>query len=105
MSDYVNDFIAKMDAQMAELKANDKAAAEAGTLVGRYIQEQIADGHAYYVVTAENGKFVEVAHVDYCDGYRVPMIESMEGIIPAKYARENIAMRDRWATMFKTDKL
>lgn len=105
MSNYIDDFRAKLDAQMAELTAEDTAAKEAGTLVGRFIRESIADGYAYYRVVAANSRSVLVEHVDYCDGYRVPMIESAGGRIPIKYARENIAMRDRWATMFNTDKL
>ncbi len=97
---YIEDFRAEMDRQMAELKANDAAAVEAGTLVGRYIQENIADGCAYYVIVKANSRTVTVKHVDYCDGYRIPMIESMGCKIPIKYARENIGQRDSWAKMF-----
>lgn len=101
---YIDDFKAKMDRQMEELTANDTTAEEAGTLVGRYIRESIADGYAYYVVTEEYPRTVIVEHVDYCDGYRIPMIESMDGMIPVKYVRENIARRDSWEKLFEMGK-
>lgn len=110
MSNYIDDFRAKMEAQMAELKANDAAAVTDGTLVGRFIQESIADGYAYYVIVdvdlwsvdggVQYGEMCTVEHVDYCDGYRIPMIESMGGRIPTKYALENVEQRDSWAKLF-----
>ncbi len=100
MSEYIDNFRAQMDRQMAELTANDTAAKEAGTLVGRYIRESIADGYAYYTVVKANSRTVTVEHVDYCDGYRVPMIESMGGEIPLKYVTENIELRDKWDELF-----
>ena len=102
---YGEDFRAEIDRQMAELKADDDAAKKAGTLVGRYIRESIADGYAYYVIVkAGHSRTVTVEHVHICDGYRVPMIESMDGKIPVKYARENIAMRDKWEKLFEMGK-
>lgn len=85
----------------------DKAAKAAGEIVGRYIKEQVADGYAYYTVEATNDKtilgydsMVQVKHVNYLDGYRIPMVESMGCMIPLKYVRENIARRDHLDTLF-----
>ncbi len=100
MSEYIDNFLATMERQMAELKANDAAAVAADTLVGRYIQEGIADGYAYYVIVKANSRTVTVEHVDYCDGYRVPMIESMDCKLPIKAAVENLRRRDFMADLF-----
>jgi len=92
--------IQKIERQFEELAATDKAAKDAGTLIGRHIQESIADGYAYYRVVAVKGKTATVEHLHICDGYRIPMIESMDGIIPLKYARANIKSRDRMDELF-----
>lgn len=82
----------------------DKAAKAAGELVGRYVRESVADGYAYYTVIAVNGGSAQVEHVPYLDGYRVPMIESMDGCIPLKYVKENIGVRDRWQALFDSQR-
>ena len=83
------------------LKANDAAAKARGELVGRYIQESVADGYAYYVIVRHTGSKVKVEHQQgIADGYSVRMIESMNGNIPAKYARENIGWRDQRDGLF-----
>lgn len=86
---------------------SDEAAKAKGDLVGRYIRESIADGYAYYTVESVNNRtvlgydsMVQVKHVNYLDGYRVPMIESMGCLIPLKYVRENIARRDHLDALF-----
>lgn len=96
----MEDFRAKMDREFSEMAAEDKAAKDASTLIGRYVRESIADGYAYYRVVGIKGLIAVVDHIHICDGYRVPMIESMGGEIPLKYARENIQMRDKWDELF-----
>ena len=97
----------KHDIVYKNMAEADKASKATGTLVGRYIRESIADGYAYYTVEAIHDKtilgydtMVQVKHVPYLDGYRVPMIESMGCLIPLKYVRENIARRDHLDTLF-----
>lgn len=88
---YVNAMQAEYDA----MKAVDQLAKSKDELVGRFIQEQIADGYAYYVVVAlTDMQMVKLEHVHIFDGWSVPMIESMDGIVPRKYVEENIARRD-----------
>ncbi len=91
-----------MEAKFADLTERDQAAKREGKLEDRYIQEQIADGYAYYRITEVMGDMVRVEHMnDIADGYTVPMIESMGCVIPLKYAEENIARRDAWSEIFK----
>lgn len=96
----MEDFMKEYDRLYKEFTERDAAAKEAGELIGRYIQESIADGYAYYVIVDAGPSSVIVEHVDYLDGYRVAMIDSMDGVIPKKYALENIDRRDRWAEYF-----
>lgn len=97
----MTDFMAEHDRLWKEFNERDAAAKDADELIGRYIQESIADGYAYYVITERQGEsMVQVEHIDYLDGYNVPMIDSADGLIPLKYALENIARRDRWAEYF-----
>ncbi len=105
MSNYIEDFRARMDQQMEELTAKDTEAKEAGTLVGRYIRESVADGSAYYRVVKVTAGTATVEHVDYCDGYRIEMVEILGCKLSLKYVRENIERRDYWAETFGTDRL
>ena len=92
---------AERDRAWKEFKDRDQAAKDKGELVGRYIQEQIADGYAYYTVTKVNKRTVRLQHEpDLGDGYAVPMIESMGGTVPLKYVRQNIGWRDKMADIF-----
>jgi hypothetical protein len=127
---HLDDFNVAMEETWQKMQAKDKAAKETGSLVGRYIQEPIADGHAYYMIVAEysledspynnlcirwigtnntkaswcverNEKdFVIVGHIPYGDAWTVPMIESLNGRIPRKYAKENIERRERIEALF-----
>ena len=96
----MSDFMKEHDRRYKEFTDRDAVAKEAGELIGRYIQESVADGYAYYVIVDAGPISVIVEHVDYLDGYSVAMIDSMEGVIPKKYALENIGRRDRWAGYF-----
>lgn len=97
----VKDFRDKLDREWAEITAADRAAKEEGTLVGRYIQESRADGYAYYRVVDHTDNIARVEHIDYCDGWTIPMIESMDCLIPLKYVRDNITLRDKWDRLFE----
>ncbi len=100
MTDYLSNFTAAMDRQWKAMNDEDAAAKKAGTWVGRLFSESIADGFAYYRVASVSGETVTLDHVDYCDGYKVPMIESMGRVVPLKYVSENIERRDRTSALF-----
>ena len=93
------DVIDQENAKFESMKELDRQSREQGYLVGRYIQEQVCDGYAYYVIVRQNGSTVKVEHQPIFDGYSVRMIDAMKGIIPTHYARENIAVRDGWEDM------
>jgi hypothetical protein len=94
----------ELDRQWNEIKAQDGAAKDNGELVGRFIQESCADSYAYYRIVKVKNQTVIVEHLDYCDGWRLPMIESMNCKIPLKYAIENIEHRDRIDQLFSSRK-
>ena len=91
-----------MDQQWTDINAEDRTAKEAGELVGRYIKELCADSHAYYKVVKVRNQTVTLKHIDYCDGWTLPMIESMGGKVPLKYVLENIEHRDRMDDLFNS---
>lgn len=56
---------AKVHTFMAELQAKNP-----GTVIGQEIRFSIADGDAWYIVTAQRGNAITLQHVDFLDGYR-----------------------------------
>ena len=93
-------FIDDLNAQEAEINAKDAAAAGAGELVGRFYREQIADGYAYYEVVKATKKTVTLQHIDFCDGYRIPLVEQMGCKLPRHVVAGQIAQREKWDAMF-----
>lgn len=81
----------------AAMQLQDQKAKEAGTLVGRYIEEGIADGAAYYVIIRENKKSVRVRRVTGVgDDWTVPYWGD-EATIDKVFALQNIGWRDTCA--------
>lgn len=98
--DRMNDWRAKIEAEFESMKAVDQSAKDQGVLVGRFIQEQIADGYAYYRIIKAGSRNVALEHMDIGDAWTIPMVESMDLVVPVKYARENIERRDAIAELF-----
>lgn len=98
--DRINNYRAKVDAEFKSMQEVDQSAKDQGVLVGRFIQEQIADGYAYYRILRAGSRNVALEHMDIGDAWRIPMIESMNLVVPVKYARENIERRDAIAELF-----
>lgn len=78
----------------------DKAAKAAGTLIGRVVREQIADGYAHYKVVSHNTRTAILEHIDWCDGWTIPFVENMGCKVPLKYVRANIEHRDKIDVLF-----
>lgn len=98
--DRVNAYIKSMSDKLDAMCERDQTAKREGKLEGRYIQEQIADGYAYYLVVAlTDMQMVKVEHVVVGDAWQVPMIEDMDCLIPLKYVKANIGRRDSWSEM------
>ena len=83
----------------AMLEADTKAK-EAGTLIGRYINEPVADGYAYYVVAKVKGAKCTLKHVDIYDAYKILFVEYLGRVVPKRYVTTNIEQRDALKELF-----
>ena len=89
------------DAAFRRLSQQDLRGKMFGRLKGRYLQEQIADGYAYYVIIRENKTTVRIKHaVGFGDDYSVPYWGE-ETTIKKDYAANRIEQRDNMAAYFK----
>lgn len=87
-----------------EVAIRDKAAKEAGKLVGRYISEPYADGRAIYEIIRESKKTVRIRVVTGIgDDWQIPYWGA-ETSIARQYALENIQRRDGLAALFAQKK-
>ena len=98
----MNDIRDRLDREWKAIEDRDAEAKAAGRLIGRYIKEQAADSFAIYRIIENDHQLgtVTVEHLNYCDGWTIPMIESMGRVIPIKYAKENIAQRESLNELF-----
>lgn len=86
------------------VKEQDKEAKKNGKLVGRYIQEQIADGHAIYQIIGESKKKVDIKVVTGIgDDWTVPYFGG-KTTIDKDYAMEKLNWRDRISRLFADNK-
>lgn len=92
----MNDFVAEMNRQWDEIVAKDAAARDAGTLIGRYYSEPVADGSALYEVVKVTKKTIRLRHINYGDGYQIRLIEQMGCKLPREIVEQNINQRDKW---------
>lgn len=84
-----------------KLEAQDIKAREDGTLVGRYIREPVADGHATYVIVKEYENTVRIKYVpEVCpDEYRYSYWGN-GGSIRKSYAEKSVSWRDNIRRVF-----
>lgn len=88
------------DRNMKAITAKDTAAKEKGILLGRYIQEQYADGYAFYEIIKVNKKSVRIQVLTGLgDDWMIPMW-GQKTSIPMKYAVDSVARRDGLAKFF-----
>ena len=67
------EIVKRWNKNFQELERQDAEAKKNGTLVGRYIREQIADGYAFYQVVKENKATVKIQVVrDIGDDWTIP---------------------------------
>jgi hypothetical protein len=92
------------DANFKKLVAQDEKAKDEDKLVGRYIQEQIADGYAYYVIVRENKRTVRIRHATGLgDDWMIPYWGE-EASIDKSYALQRIDWRDGLDALFSKAK-
>lgn len=65
------DFMGKINSEMDLLEAFDQAAKKAGNLVGRHVTHPAADGHAYYLIVADDGAKVTIQNVPAGDAWKI----------------------------------
>ena len=90
----------RMDREYRDMVARDEEAKEEGTLVGRYLKEPAADGHAYYQIIDEHDSGLVIEKLDIYDGWSVAMYEGMRDNFPRHYAEQNIAGREALEALF-----
>ena len=89
-----DDYIKKLEQAYDNMAAKDYAARKKGTLLGRYINEQYADGYAYYEIVKVNTKTVRIRWLDIWDGWTIPFW-GKEANISREYAEQRVGGRDR----------
>ena len=78
----------------------DTQAQQRGELVGRFIDEPIADGYAYYEIVRENKNTVRIKHITGVgDDYMVHYWGSI-ATIDKDYALQSIKRREALANIF-----
>ena len=94
------DILAEHDKNFAAMEARDKAAKEAGTMVGRYINYPVADGYAYYEIVKVNLRTVVVVCLTGLGDDWVLDLWGAKARIGRLYAETHLARRDAWAELF-----
>lgn len=95
----VNRAIEEHDRAWEELRAKDQAAKEEDTLVGRYISEPSADGHAVYDIVAVGEDTVDIEVIDIDDAWVIPYW-GRKATIGREYVQAHVENRDRIKELF-----
>jgi len=95
-----NTLIKQWQDNQDKLEKTDQKAKAEGKLIGRYIQEQIADGYAYYVIVKENKAAVQIKHVSGLGDDWVIPYWGVKATIKKDFALQNIGYRDNLARIF-----
>jgi hypothetical protein len=83
-----------------QLKIQDNTAKQNGTLVGRYIQEGVADGYAYYQIVKEGKNTVKIRQVTGVGDDWMVSYWGREASIKKSYAKQMVKMRDGLEEIF-----
>lgn len=94
------DIVDRWNKNFQKLEKQDKEARDKGILVGRFIQESIADGYAYYQIVKENKATVKIQVVtDIGDDWSVPYW-GKSTTIPKSYALKSLFLKDKTEALF-----
>ena len=91
----MNDLIKQWDKNFIRLVKEDKKAKENGLLIGRYIREGIADGHAFYKIIKEEVKTVVIKHITGLGDDYIINYWGKQTKIDKDYAKTNLEFRDK----------
>ena len=96
----VKDMLAQWDKKWEEVQYEDKLAKRRKTLVGRYYKEQIADGYAFYLITADTGKRCKVSRITGLgDDWMIRRFE-MNPWVSRREVVDNVERRDALNALF-----
>jgi hypothetical protein len=99
-----DDLIKQWDDALAKIQTQDKAAATAGKLIGRYITEPFADGHAYYQIVGETRTKVRIqVCTGIGDDWTIPYWGE-SAMIEKRYALQSIESRETMEKFFARKK-
>lgn len=98
-NDLIDAVIVEHDRQWEALKAKDQEAKGADTLVGRYISEPSADGHAVYDIVAVGEDTVDIEVIDIDDAWVIPYW-GRKATIGREYVQAHVENRDRIKELF-----
>ena len=88
-----------MESNWKQIIECDKKAKEAGTLLGRYFSEPVADGNAIYIITKVNKRTCVLEWCEYIgDDWQSRWIGE-QGTVPLDIVLESINYRDTWLEM------
>ncbi len=89
-----------MNENQSHLEQIDQLAKGRGELVGRYIQEQIADGYAFYQIIKENKRTCVIRVCRYLGDDWVISYWGEQATIDKAYALKSVNGRDRMRELF-----
>jgi len=88
------------DVNWKKIEESDKRGKEAGTLLGRYYDEPVADGKAIYIITKVNKR---TCKLELCrgigDDWSTPMLGE-GGNVDIDYIKHHITYRDKLDKLF-----
>lgn len=102
--DTIDQWIKENNEKLSAMVKTDKKAKKNKTLIGRYINEPVADGYGYYVVTKVTRQRCVLEHLQIGDAWTISFVEMLDGIVPKKYVKKNIQAREAMENLFKKAK-
>lgn len=90
-----------LDKNYERLRKHDAKQRDQGSMVGRFIQEHIADGYSFYLIVRENKRTVRIERIPYISGdeWVVPYWGA-EATIDKDYAQRMLNARDALDRLF-----
>lgn len=96
----MNDLIKQWKDNFGVVIANDILAKEKKSLIGRYISEPYADGHAYYQIIKATKSTVTIQVITNIGDDWILPYWGKKTTIPRKYAEESIKSREQLNKIF-----
>ena len=94
------DIIQKFERDETIMEEKDRKARANNSLVGRYIEEQHADGYAFYEIVKENTKTVKIKHLKIWDAWVIPYW-GLSATIDKKYVKDQLQYRESLEKLFQ----